>query len=303
MRFMKKAIAGAIVAAASMAAHAGPVLDALNGPLNWKLQGTTSEYSPVAYGSNAAGFLPETTWGIGEITEINNTDGDAAWSKGQGGDYLYYVIYGIADLSVIAGGASNGFGIYNVGCTGGLGCDGKIHLDIYRMSAPISQILKKDPDDRIGFGGFNGLTNAPGASLYLALEFVPGKVTADDASTAGVDESMATLFQNVTSGLLPASGTGTFYAEAVGGSAKTKWDTNGFLGGAADFDANYTLKPNLVAAGGACPNGSTANQCFLGLINDPVQSNAIPEPAGLALIGVALAGLGIARRRRDQKAA
>lgn len=293
MRFTMKALAGAMIAAASLATQAA-VLDSLSGPLNWKLQGVTSEYSPVAYG---AGALKETTWGIGQITEINQTNGDPAWTKGTNSDYLYYVLYGIADLSIINTGSGT-FNINNIGCTGGLGCDGKIHLDMYRMSSPISGILVKDPDNRIGFGGYAGLSNAAGASLYLSLEFVPGKVALDDGST-GVDETTATLFQNANAQVLPTSGTGTFFANVTGGSAMTKWDTNGFLGGAADFDGNFTLKPNYVKDGGGCPNGSTADACFLGLINDPVQSNAIPEPTGLALVGLALAGLGLTSRRRN----
>ncbi|OHC79692.1 MAG: hypothetical protein A3H24_08340 [Rhodoferax sp. RIFCSPLOWO2_12_FULL_60_11] len=299
MKMHIKALAvAAMTAVASLAATAAP-LDTLAGPYNWKIQGTTSEYSPVAYG---AGALAETTWGIGQITEINKSNGDPGWVKGEGGDYLYYMLYGMADLSVVP--VVSGFNIYNVGCTGGLGCDGKIHLDIYRMSSPISGILLKDPDDRTAFDAFNGLTNAAGASLYLGLELVPGKVAVDDPSTVGIDERDATLFQNANANTLPTTGAGTFFADATSGSAMAQWNSNGFAlpGGLfADFDGNFTLKPNFVADGGACPTTSLPSDCFLGLINDPVQSNAIPEPGSLALFGLALAAFGVIRRRDNKK--
>ncbi|NDP37838.1 MAG: PEP-CTERM sorting domain-containing protein [Rhodoferax sp.] len=299
MKMHIKALAvAAMTAVASLAATAAP-LETLAGPYNWKLQGTTSEYSPVAYG---AGALAETTWGIGQITEINQSNGDPAWTKGDGGDYLYYMLYGMADLTVNP--ISSGFNIYNVGCTGGLGCDGKIHIDIYRMPSIISGILQKDPDGRLGFNGFNGLTNAAGASLYLGLELVPGKVIVDDPSTPLIDERDATLFQNANANTLPTTGAGTFFADATGGSAMNQWNSNGFLlpsGLFADFDANFTLKPNFAAFGGACPTGSLPSECFLGLINDPVQSNAIPEPGSLVLFGLALAAFGVIRRRENKK--
>jgi len=291
MSFSLKSLAAAALLGASVLASAAP-LSSIAGSKNWKLQGVTTEYQDASWN-----YGDETTWGIGEVTQINETNGDAAWTRGEGGTYLYYMLYGIADLQVTDTG--NGFEIFNTGCTGlGSPCDGKIHLDIYAHTSALSGILARAPADRTGFGSFAGVTDAVGSSLYLSLELDIGKVAVDDVGTL-VDETLATLFQEVNGDILPTSGTGTFYASVVGGSAMDKWDSNGFNGGNSDFDANYTLKPNFTNTGGVCSPSASADECFFGLVNDPIQSIAIPEPTSLALVGLALVGVGALSRRRQ----
>lgn len=285
----KSIIAAGLLGLASLTAQAVP-LEALSGSFNWKLQGTTTEFT--------SGFGDETTWGIGEITSIKTSSGDDAWVGGvSDGTRLYYMLYGIADLSIVPNATQ--LDLYNIGCTGGA-CDGQIHIDIYRTPGVIPGILNQNPNDRCGFDCFTGLTNMAGGVSFLDLILDPGKVSVDVPSTPQ-DETTATLKQKVDGAVLPTSGDGTFFASVVGGSAAANWDTNGFNLGNSDFDGNFTLKPNLISTGGSCsPAQVAANTCFLGLINDPVQSiaQAVPEPGTMALFGFALLGLGSLRRRR-----
>jgi hypothetical protein len=224
--------------------------------------------APVAsHAPNSIGS--EDTWGIFSVQSITHvSDGSLMFVAGQGGQYLTGVFGGISDSYVDVSGIA-------VRTTTALGTGG--WLKMYLNNANYNSTF--GPSGRIGTMGYNGISNI-GGTLALSAVFGNGVL-------GGMPNySYLSTFANNT-----ISGEGQGFLDVTGGSMAADFDLNG------QMDPNGTYHDMFLKVTYGKTVASNLGHWTVDATGD-VQVSAIPEPASLALFGLALAGLaGVSRRK------
>lgn len=270
-------------------AHAIPTFSFKNVPAGWdgtfsiKLAGFESfSGDPFAAGTQNFGVL--------KITSIQTVGFGTAtiWSDGDGGGELTGVFAGIttdssssfAAKELRSTGGSANFYLNGVGSFFAAGGAGQGLAGYTAAGCTANQLC------------YNGISNAGVGSLFLSASYVPGIDSGFPLVT--VAGTLATTN--------PLSGVASGYLSVTGGSEQARFDTNALLGGNADLLAknSFCTVDNGVCAKFSDAGGSVAANRWQLAIDDPVKGVAkLPEPATVALVGVALLGFGLARRRKS----
>lgn len=280
---MKKFIS--IAAAAAAIFVAAPASAVIVAGIDFGAAGVSAHLETATLAESFVGAVGDQLQGYGLITTVN---GDSSYcAVGTCSLYYYFHSYTVSQFSPAA-----------VRFTGGM-------VDLYLQNGAPVNLLSANSAANITT---ITTTMTPWARLTghtfndALINFVLGAGTQTLNGTGSL--TGGDLSQN-GSGMLDSDLSGTFGSAAAAAYLNGNGRADG-LGGFADVvftssTSNAVLNPQDVASGLTlgCNNGTAAAGawCFQGTSNIRGTANYVPEPGGIALVGLGLLAAGVARRK------